>query len=55
MPIVNTDRSVGTMTSGFVTRLYGGAGLPDDMLHLDFKGAAGQSFGAFLCHGITLH
>ncbi|MDE7465962.1 MAG: glutamate synthase large subunit [Muribaculaceae bacterium] len=54
MPIVNTDRSVGTMLSGFITRRFGGAGLPDDSIQLTFSGSAGQSFGAFLCHGITM-
>ena len=28
-------------------------GLPDDTLHVSFEGTAGQSFGAFLAHGIT--
>lgn len=54
MPIVNTDRSVGTMISGYVTRRFGAAGLPDDSVNLKFTGSAGQSFGAFLCHGVTL-
>jgi glutamate synthase (NADPH/NADH) large chain len=50
--IVNTDRSVGAMLSGEVAKRYGNAGLPDDTLHVKFKGSAGQSFGAFLAHGI---
>ena len=41
------------MLSGEVARRYGHAGLPDDTIHVDFKGTAGQSFGAFLAHGIT--
>ncbi len=54
MPIVNTDRSVGTMISGYITRLFGGEGLPDGTVNLSFSGSAGQSFGAFLCKGINL-
>lgn len=54
MPIVNTDRSVGTMLSGYVTKKYGIAGLPDDSITIKFDGSAGQSFGAFLCKGLTL-
>ncbi len=54
MPIVNTDRSVGAMLSGYIARRYGAAGLPDDTIKLTFNGSAGQSFGAFLCHGVTL-
>ena len=37
-----------------VTRRWGGAGLPDDTIHVRFRGSAGQSFGAFLPRGITL-
>lgn len=54
MPIVNTDRSVGAMLSGYITKRFGGAGLPDDSVKLSFTGSAGQSFGAFLCKGVTL-
>jgi glutamate synthase domain-containing protein 2/glutamate synthase domain-containing protein 1/glutamate synthase domain-containing protein 3 len=54
MPIRNVHRTVGTMLSGEVARRYGSAGLPDDTIRCQFKGTAGQSFGAFLAHGITL-
>jgi len=37
-----------------VTRRYGGEGLPDDTIRLQFTGSAGQSFGAFVPRGITL-
>ena len=37
-----------------VTRRFGGAGLPDDTIRVNFTGSAGQSFGAFLPRGITL-
>ena len=52
-PITNTDRSVGAMLSGVVAKKYGNAGLPDGTISCTFKGSAGQSFGAFLAHGIT--
>jgi glutamate synthase domain-containing protein 2/glutamate synthase domain-containing protein 3 len=51
--IRNANRSVGAMLSGTVARRYGHAGLPDDTIHVAFDGIAGQSFGAFLAHGIT--
>ncbi|MDE5874757.1 MAG: glutamate synthase subunit alpha, partial [Muribaculaceae bacterium] len=54
MPIVNTDRSVGSMLSGYITKRFGGEGLPDGSVNLTFTGSAGQSFGAFLCKGVTL-
>ncbi|WP_187117237.1 glutamate synthase large subunit [Parabacteroides bouchesdurhonensis] len=50
--IANTDRSVGAMLSGEIAKLYGNAGLPDNTLNIKFKGSAGQSFGAFLAHGV---
>ncbi len=53
MPICNTDRSVGAMLSGVVATKYGNSGLPDNTVTCKFKGSAGQSFGAFLSHGIT--
>jgi len=53
-PINNTDRSVGAMLSGEVARRYWHKGLPDDTITVHLKGTAGQSFGAFLAHGITL-
>ncbi len=52
-PINNTNRSTGVMLSGEVAMRYGDAGLPDDTIECKFKGSAGQSFGAFLAHGIT--
>ena len=51
--IKNTNRAVGTMLSGIVATKYGLAGLPDDTINVKFKGSAGQSFGAFLAHGIS--
>jgi glutamate synthase (NADPH/NADH) large chain len=52
--IHNTDRTVGAMLSGEIARRYGHEGLPDETIHVTLKGIAGQSFGAFLAHGVTL-
>jgi glutamate synthase (NADPH/NADH) large chain len=53
-PCRNVNRTVGTMLSGEVAKKYGHAGLPDDTIHIQLQGTAGQSAGAFLAHGITL-
>ncbi|MGN6788171.1 MAG: glutamate synthase-related protein, partial [Rhodanobacteraceae bacterium] len=50
----NVNRSVGAMLSGEVARRYGHEALPDDTIHVQLDGTAGQSFGAFLARGITL-
>ena len=52
--IKNTDRAVGAMLSGMIAEKYGNAGLPDKTVNVKFKGSAGQSFGAFLTHGVDL-
>ncbi|MGH8726818.1 MAG: glutamate synthase large subunit [Burkholderiales bacterium] len=52
--IRNTNRTVGAMVSGEVAKRYGHAGLPEDTIHIKLKGTAGQSFGAFLAHGVSL-
>jgi len=52
--ISNVNRSVGTMLSHEVAKRYGNAGLPEDTIRVKLRGTAGQSFGAFLAHGITL-
>ncbi len=54
LPIRNINRTVGVRLGSEVTRCYGAAGLPDDTIHLTFKGSAGQSFGAFIPKGISL-
>ncbi len=53
-PIRNVNRTVGTMLGAELTRRYGGLGLPDDTIHIQFTGSAGQSFGAFVPRGMTL-
>ncbi|CAG8497102.1 530_t:CDS:2 [Paraglomus occultum] len=52
--IINTDRAFGTTLSNHVSKQFGEKGLPDDTIHINVKGSAGQSFGAFLASGITL-
>ncbi len=54
MSIRNINRVVGTQVGSQVTRRYGLEGLPEDTIHLRFHGSAGQSFGAFIPHGVTL-
>ena len=54
LPIANVNRTAGTMLSGEVARRYGHDGLPEDTIHVQLNGTAGQSFGAFLAKGITL-
>jgi glutamate synthase (NADPH/NADH) large chain len=53
-PVRNLNRTVGTMLSGEVAKKYGHAGLPDDTIHIQLQGTAGQSACAFLAHGITI-
>ena len=53
-PVRNTNRTIGTILSNEITKKYRSAGLPDDTIHFKFNGTAGQSFGAFATHGITL-
>ena len=55
VPISNTDRSVGAMLSGFVTKKYPKEKLEEDTVTVNFAGSAGQSFGAFLTRGITFN
>ena len=52
--IVNTDRAMGATLSYQISRRYGEAGLPQDTIHANIKGSAGQSFGAYLAPGVTL-
>ncbi len=52
--IINTDRAMGTSLSYHISKRYGEAGLPTDTVHVNIKGSAGQSFGAFLAPGVTL-
>jgi glutamate synthase domain-containing protein 2/glutamate synthase domain-containing protein 1/glutamate synthase domain-containing protein 3 len=51
--IRNINRTVGTTLGSRVTRRWGGEGLPDDTITIRFKGSCGQSFAAFVPHGMT--
>jgi glutamate synthase (NADPH/NADH) large chain len=51
--IRNTDRTAGAMLSGEIAKRYGHEGLPDGTIHVNLTGTAGQSFGAWLAHGVT--
>lgn len=52
--IVNTDRALGSTLSYCISKKFGPSGLPDDTIHVNIQGSAGQSFGAFLAPGVTL-
>ncbi len=52
--IRNADRTAGAMLSGEVAKRYGHAGLPEDTITVKLNGVAGQSFGAWAAHGVTL-
>jgi len=52
--IRNIDRTVGTIVSNEITKIYKDAGLPEDTIHFKFNGTAGQSFAAFNTKGVTL-
>ncbi len=52
--IKNTDRTVGTIVSNEITKIYKSEGLAKDSIHFKFTGTAGQSFGAFNTKGIKL-
>ena len=51
-PIRNTHRTVGAKLSGEIAMRYGDAGLPDRTIQCNFRGSAGQSFGAFCISGV---
>ncbi len=53
-PINNTRRTVGTLLGHEITKVHGGAGLPDDTITIDLVGSAGNSFGAFIPRGVSL-
>lgn len=52
--INNEDRTVGAILSNEISKIYGSQGLPENTLKINFNGSAGQSFGAFATHGLTL-
>jgi glutamate synthase (NADPH/NADH) large chain len=54
LPVRNSDRAIGAMLSGEVARRHGEQGLPRDAIDVHLRGSAGQSFGAWVCSGITM-
>ena len=55
LPVSNANRTVGAMLSGRVALKYGEDGLPDDTIKINLEGSGGQSFGAFLAPGVSIH
>ncbi len=53
LPVINTDRVVGTITGAEISRKHGPSGLPEDTLSINLIGSAGQSLGAFCPKGMT--
>ena len=53
LPVVNTDRVVGTITGAEISRIHGRHGLPEDTVRINLSGSAGQSLGAFCPQGMT--
>jgi len=51
--VKNTDRTIGTLLSNEVSKIYHSAGLPDNTINYKFTGSAGQSFGAFTAKGLS--
>ncbi|MFM5903799.1 MAG: glutamate synthase large subunit [Microbacteriaceae bacterium] len=54
LPITNVDQAVGTLLGNEVTKRYGADGLPEATIDIRLRGAAGQSFGAFVPRGVKL-
>lgn len=54
LPVINTNRVVGTMLSHRIALKHGAEGLPEDTIKIKLNGSAGQSLGAFLAKGITI-
>jgi glutamate synthase (NADPH) large chain len=54
-PITNINRTTGAIISNEISKIHGAKGLPKNTLTLNFKGSAGQSFGAFSTKGLTLN
>ena len=52
--IRNVNRTAGAMLSGEIAKAHGHEGLPVDTVRINLTGVAGQSFGAWVAHGVTL-
>ncbi len=55
LPVRNIHRTVGATLSGLIVERFGSSGLPEDTIRILLNGSAGQSLGAFLAPGVTLH
>ncbi len=55
MPVKNVHRTVGAILSNRIVKKHGPKGLPNGTLEIRLSGSAGQSFGAYLVPGVTLH
>jgi glutamate synthase (ferredoxin) len=53
MAIKNTDRSVCAMVAGDIARAHGNRAFVGD-INIEFRGSAGQSFGAFVLPGLNV-
>ena len=53
--ISNINRTTGAILSNEISKIHGEGGLPEHTLDLNFKGSAGQSFGAFATRGLTMN
>jgi len=51
--VKNTDRTIGTLLSNEISKIYGSAALPENTINYKFTGSAGQSFGAFSTKGLS--
>ncbi len=54
LPVHNTDRSVGAMLSGEISKRHGAKALPGKTIRIELTGIAGQSFGVFLAGGVEM-
>ena len=54
LPIINTNRTVGTTLSHEISKAWMNNPLPDDTVHIKLNGSAGQSLGAWLAKGVTI-
>ena len=52
--IRNINRSIGARLSGEIAKAHGSTGLPDDTVRIHVTGSAGQSFGVWNHHGLTI-
>jgi len=54
LPVINTNRVVGTMLSHELAKAHQGKPLPDNTVQIKLQGSAGQSLAAWLYQGVTI-